>query len=416
MQSKKRYYTAKMVFTISVALLLTSIVVATEAQAQNFKVLHTFNGANGANPAAVLVRDAAGNLYGTTSMGGIGTCNRNSCGTAFKLDKTGKQIWLHRFNGTNGAGPQGGLLRDAAGNLFGTTVGGGTVSNNCGGGGCGVVFKLDGAGKETVLYKFTGTPDGWGPGGSLAKDAAGNLYGTTGLGGAGDEGAAFKIDSTGKESVFFSFGFRTAASLAGPRGGVILDSAGNLYGTTDGDQNLIYGTAYKLNPTTHRVTVLHTFGTLANDGEYPDGLIFDPHGNLYGTAFEGGKATNCFELDVCGTIFELSQVSGHWTEKVLYSFCSRPGCADGSQPVGTLVRDAAGNMYGTTADGASGYGTVFKLDTGRHLTVLYTFTGGSDGATPSAGLVRDTSGNLYGTTMNDGDAVCKCGTVFEIAP
>jgi hypothetical protein len=166
MRSKKPFPAGKSTFAICITLLLASGIVPAQAQARKFKVLHAFHGPNGYGPGGVLVRDAAGNLYGTTEAGGTGKCGTSGCGTAFKLNRYGKQIWLHSFNGTGGRGPSAGLLRDSAGNFYGTAVEGGKSTKVCGGiqsGGCGVVFKLDMIGTETVLHKFTGDPDGYGP-------------------------------------------------------------------------------------------------------------------------------------------------------------------------------------------------------------------------------------------------------------
>jgi uncharacterized repeat protein (TIGR03803 family) len=204
MRSKKPCSAGKPTFVVFMTLLWVSAVATQPAQARKFKVLHTFHGPNGNGPAGVLARDSAGNLYGTTEAGGTGKCGKISCGTAFKLDKTGRQIWLHGFNGANGNDPFAGLLRDAAGNLYGTTeFGGGTKCNNSLG--CGAVFKLNGMGKETVLHKFTGRPDGDIPSSLLVKDSEGNLYGTTGSGGADGLGSIFKVAKTGKETVLYSF-------------------------------------------------------------------------------------------------------------------------------------------------------------------------------------------------------------------
>src|SRR5580704_18314002 len=161
MRSRQFCSAAKMIFAISIALLAASVVDVQPAQAQKFKVLHTFHKSDGFAPVGALTRDANGNLYGTTSGGGKGLCGGYTCGTAFKLDGTGKQIWLHSFNGKNGMGPEVGLLRDAAGDLYGTTIEGGDLSCKELSLGCGTVFKLDKTGRETVLYKFKGKPDGW---------------------------------------------------------------------------------------------------------------------------------------------------------------------------------------------------------------------------------------------------------------
>lgn len=397
------------------------------AQAQKFKVLHTFHGSNGGEPLGVLVRDPAGNIYGTTGVGGTGKCSKYGCGTAFKLNNVGKQVWLHSFQGANGFVPSAGMLRDAAGNLFGTTVEGGRITKACGGvqgGGCGVVFKLDNTGKETVLYKFPGFPSGSGPEALLAKDKAGNIYGTTYQGGASNFGTVFKMDKSGKEKVLYTF--TGGADGCSPYPGVTLDRAGNLYGVTAtggaGFCNGGFGVVYKLD-TSGTQTVLHTFG--GPDGANPSSLLlFDSKGNLYGTTSQGGSSEVCG--GGCGTVFRLSPDNGSWAENVLYSFCSLEGCADGDEPVGSLVRDAAGNLYGTTIFGGTfrncngdACGVTFELAANGEESVLHDFTGGADGAFPFGGLTIDSSGNLYGTTQGGG-ARCfgssRCGVVFKITP
>jgi uncharacterized repeat protein (TIGR03803 family) len=415
MPEKQSCFAANSVFAIFLTFLLVSVIAIQPAQARKFKVLHTFRGKDGGGPEGVLVKDAAGNLYGTTGGGGKGKCGKLGCGTAFKLDKTGKQVWLHSFDGGNGHGPQAGLLRDAAGNLFGTTVYGGDTRCNPPYG-CGTVFKLDRTGtNEVVLHKFTGTPDGFFPQAVLIKDVAGNLYGTTPLGGTGGLGAVFKIDKGGKETVLYNFSGGSDGCFPYP--GVILDSAGSLYGVAseggDGFCNSGMGVLFKLDKRGNE-TVLHTFQG-GSDGANPDSvLLFDSQGNLYGTT-ENGGSSGCGGTG-CGTVFELSHDGA---ETVLYAFCSLSNCADGEVPgAGPLVRDSTGNLYGTTFfGGTSDHGVVFKLGTSGKETVLHNFTGRADGANPVAGLVLDDSGALYGSA-EQGGATCftsyTCGVVFEI--
>jgi len=430
MPSKKPFFVGQPTFVIFVTLLLASAIAPTQAQARKFKVLHTFHGPNGYGPGGVLARDAAGNLYGTTEAGGTGKCGSSGCGTAFKLDKYGRQIWLHSFNGVSGRSPQAGLLRDTAGNFYGTTTEGGKSTKVCGGiqsGGCGVVFKLDTTGTETVLHKFTGSPDGDGPEALLVQNSAGTLYGTTYLGGKHGYGAVFKIDGGDKETVLHSFA--GPPDGAAPYPGVILDAAGNLYGLTfDGGTGTACdfgcGTAFEVD-TTGKETILHNFDGGVDGAAPASALIADSAGNLYGTTTAGGNG-ECGGTG-CGTVFELSpQSDGSWKETILYAFCSLSGCTDGEAPDrGPLVRDSAGNLYGTTVFGGtskncagSGCGTVFKLDANGKETVLHSFTDGADGGVPVAGLAMDAAGVLYGTTLGGGDATCVngCGTVFKIAP
>jgi uncharacterized repeat protein (TIGR03803 family) len=429
MRSKKSFSTGKSTFVVFMTVLLASLVVPTQLQAQTFKVLHTFHGTNGGQPYGGLTRDTAGNLYGTTSIGGKGICGKYGCGTAFKLDKTGKQVWLHSFGGKNGTIPAAGLHRDAQGNLYGTALEGGLLKD-CSSLGCGTVFKLNGSGVEQVLYRFTGHADGFFPEALLAEDAGGNLYGTTGLGGTppANLGTVFRLAKTGKETVLYSFD--GGPDGCSPDPGVILDAAGNLYGVTlQGGAafcNSGYGTVFEVGAT-GKFTVIHTFGV--GDGAYPASvLLLDSVGNLYGTTSAGGNSQACGTTG-CGTIFELSpQGNGDWTATVLYSFCSLDNCADGREPGGGLVRDSAGNLYGTTYFGGvyrncngEACGVVFKLDSSGRETVLHSFTGGADGAGPEGDLVMDKAGNLYGTAFFGADksgecAPDGCGVVFKLIP
>jgi len=318
---------------------------------------------------------------------------------------------LHAFTGgTDGSGVAGTapVILDKAGNLYGTTVGGGDVSG-CGSlyGGCGVVFQVDPAGMETVLHTFHGGTDGGTPYSDVVRDAAGNLYGTTLYGGVHGYGVVYKLDKAGHEKVLYSFTGGTHGG--GVLAGVVRDAAGNLYGTATngGDLNACpggCGVEFKVDPTGKEL-VLHRFGDSPTDGQLPSGanLLADMAGDLYGTTAEGGT----FGL---GVVFKVDSTG---KETVLYSF---PGGADGGNPLG-LVRDNAGNFYGTTL-GITG--KVFKIDPSGTETVLYTFTGGTDGGQPSGRLVRDAAGNLYGTTYVGGDLKCPsnngCGVVFKVDP
>jgi len=426
MQSKKPWFATKTAFAIFLAFLL-ALIASQPAQAKTkFKVLHTFHGVpkDGAFPGGALVRDADGNLYGTTGSGGRGhgVCVGffvEGCGTAFMLDKNGRKIWQHSFQLPTGIGPIAGLLRDKAGNFYGTTILGGDSKCPEDQYGCGTVFRLDEAGKETVLHKFTGTPDGVDPDSAVVEDAEGNLYGTTEYGGSENAyGAVFKVDKSGKERVIYSF---TGGSDECRPVGVILDPAGNLYGVAQGGDTCggADGLAFKLD-TAGSFSVLHGFG--GSDGEAPDSvLLLDTQGTLYGTTGSGGNS-GCGGGG-CGVVFKLS-LDG--TETVLYTFCSLSNCADGANPGGgPLVLDSKGNLYGTTLFGGTHSdcngdtcGVVFKVDTTGKETVLHDFTGGADGAFPDAGLVMDASGNLYGTAMNGGDTKCNpplgCGVVFQV--
>ena len=224
---------------------------------------------------------------------------------------------LHSFTGgTDGASPYAGLIRDAAGNLYGTTVYGGTSSS-------GTVYKIDASGQEMVLYSFTGGNDGGFPYGGVIRDSAGNLYGTTYYGGASDAGTVYKIDASGQETVLYSFTGGTDGGF--PYAGVIRDSAGNLYGTTTGGGASGLGTVYKIDASGQE-TVLHSF-TGGADGANPDaGVIRDSAGNLYGTTISGAASEG-------GTVYEVDSTG---LETVLYSF---QGGTDGYYPYGGLTGD-----------------------------------------------------------------------------
>jgi|HubBroStandDraft_1064217.scaffolds.fasta_scaffold00711_17 uncharacterized repeat protein (TIGR03803 family) len=394
-------------------LLTVSVVLgASPVTGATFRVLHDMNGppTDGELPTASLIRDAMGNLYGTTMYGGVNTggCAPFGCGTVFKVDPAGKETVLHSFmGGTDGVLPVASLVRDEAGNLYGSTYFGG---NNY----AGIIFKLDSAGTETVLYSFSGGADGGNPG-SLVRDGAGTLYGTTirgGIPGSGcfDDsacGVVFELSAAGEETVLHTFtGGADGGSPAGP---IALDPAGNIYGATEYGA-LGYGVVFKVDGTGTE-TVWYTFQGGA-DGAFPGGAIWGGPGKLYGFA-GGGAAPNCTG---CGVIFEVGSAG---KEKVLYSF---QGGADGSSPAG-LIRDSAGNFYGTTTFGGStGNGTVFAIDPTDQERVLYTFQGGTDSLQPRAGVIQDPAGNLLGTASggNTVSTTCNppgsCGAVFKITP
>jgi len=253
----------------------------------NETVLHTFTDyKRGAGLTGVLVRDSAGNLYGSTEYGGnLHPCLLAGCGLVFKLNARGKETVLYRFKGrADGRTPVGSLIRDSAGNLYGTTTKGGAA-------GAGVVFKVDATGKETVLYSFKGKSDGKTPRAGLVRDAAGNFYGTTEHGGASGAGVVFKLDAAGKETVLYPF--TGGADGGNPIANLIRDAAGNLYGTTVNGGTSGVGVVFSLDPA-GKQTVLHSFNK--TDGAFPSAPLFrDADGNLYGTterggAFDGGVA------------------------------------------------------------------------------------------------------------------------------
>ena len=339
-------------------------------------VLHNFaGGADGAGPQAGVIRDAAGNLYGSTLYGGMG-----NAGVVYKVDAGGHETALYSFTGgSDGNQSYGGVTRDAAGNIYGTTIGGG-ASN------LGVVYKLDAAGHETVLYSFPSGPDGYAPFAGVTRDAAGNLYGTTLEGGSGNAGTVYKVDASGHETVLYSF--MGGDDGSGPSAGVTLDAAGNLYGTTTYGGAGNAGVVYRVDAGGHE-TVLYSFGGGGDGGSPQAGVTRDAAGNLYGTTVWGGTG-------FAGVVYKVAS-SGR--ETVLYNFT---GNADGGNPASGVILDAEGNLYGTTSGIPANAGVVYKVDRAGHETVLYTFTGAADGGYPYAGVVRDAAGTLYGTTYYGG--------------
>jgi uncharacterized repeat protein (TIGR03803 family) len=364
------------------------------------ETVYGFPGSDGGFPWGAPIQDVAGNLYGTTVGGGAA-----GVGVVFKVDPTGHETVLYTFTGgADGANPYAGLIMDAGGNLYGTTVAGGSS-------GAGVVYKIDTTGHESVLYSFTGGADGANPYGVLAMDSAANFYGTTASGGAAGKGTAYKLDPMGHETVLYSF---TGGADGGvPYSGVTRDSAGNLYGTTwTGGAGSCYGgcgVVYKVDPAGHQ-TVLSSFLGVANGGFSYGGLALDTAGNLYGTTWSGGPASGEYP----GMVFKVNP-AGNLTE--VYAFT---GFADGGGSRATPIFDPAGNLYGTTEYGGEGpcfffgCGVVFEVDPSGHQTVLYTFTGGSDGSEPQSGVIRDATGNLYGTTSGGGSA--GFGAVYKVTP
>src|ERR1022692_4562657 len=312
----------------------------------------------------------------------------NAAATAMAQAQTNtNEVVLHNFaSPPHGAYLYAGVIRDPAGNIFGTTTNGGAS-------GAGVVFKVDASGHERVLYSFAGGADGGNPHAGVILDSAGNLYGTTPNGGTSGAGVVFKLDTTGHETVLYSF---TGGADGGyPDAGLIGDSAGYLYGTTLYGGTAGNGTVYKLDATGHE-TVLYSF----TDGGNPyAGVVRDAAVNLYGTTSYGGAPG-------LGVVFKLDTAGN---ETVLYTFTNGP---DGYYPNAGVIRDSAGSLYGTTVwGGAGGAGVVYKLDTSGQETVLYGFPGATDGHSPYAGVIRDPADNLYGTTIDGGAA--GAGIVYQ---
>jgi len=394
---------------------------ALPASAGTLTVLASFDGKNGSNPDGALIVSNTGELYGTTFSGGASTTCSGGCGTVFDLTPPalGETAWsetvLTSFNGKNGAGPQGNLVADNAGNLFGATE-------------SGTIFRLapPTAGKaswsETILTRLT-SKTGADPLGSLLSDNAGNFYGAAVTGGALGSGTVFKLSppSAGKTawtvSVLVTFDVTNGRN---PSSGLIADSTGNLYGMTSEGGAFGDGTVFEVTPPATgkkgwTETVLTSFN--GTNGASPfGGLITDGKGNFYGTTSAGGTSNN-------GTVFKLSPpAAGNttWSETVLTSFNGK----DGQYPTGGLIADSAGNLYGTTQLGGAfttscivGCGTVFKLTkpaTGKTAwkeTVLASFNE-KNGFIPVNNLIADSAGNLYGTTYMGG--AFGSGTMFEV--
>ena len=424
---------------VSMVLALVLVLPMGSWAASKYKVLHKFTGQDGQHPYAGLIFDAKGNLYGTTRDGGS-----KDFGTVFKLtpnaDGSWKETVLYSFcsvtNCADGADPIAGLIFGATGSLYGTTAAGQ-------GGGSGVVFQLkphaDGSWTESVLHRFTGPPDGLEPAAGLTFDTAGNLYGTTIYGGSGPDcgsfgcGVVFELtpnaDGSWNEKVVYSFcSLMACADGALAIAGLIFDTAGNLYGTTAFGGSSSHctgspsgcGVAFRLTPQTSgnwTESVLHSF-TYSTDGGDPEaGLTLDAAGSLYGTTIFG--ASLCGNV-TCGVVFKLKPTSdGSWTEGVLHSFKDHPA----AQPHAAVIFDPTGNLYGTAANslGVSGYGAVFRLGPkqggGWTYTVLHTFHDQSV-SFPHGGLVLDSAGNLYGTASDcdDGNNCFGNGVVFEVSP
>jgi len=408
--------------------------------------LYSFTGGiDGAQPQAGLVEGSDGNLYGTTTLGGT-----NDFGTVFKISTDGVLTSLYSFTGGNdGAEPEAGLVQGADGYLYGTTGFGGTNDS-------GTIFQISTDGALTSWYSFSGGNDGGQPSAGVVQGSDGFFYGTTEDGGANDDGTVFQIMGNGALTTIYSFGMITNAdgialdgayseaglvlgsggffygttsaggtndsgtvfkittggslttlySFSGdndggnPGAGLVQDSNGSFYGTTEFGGTNFNGTVFQIT-TGGALTTWYSF-TGGNDGAEPEaGLVQGTNGYLYGTTFSGGTQSQ-------GTVFQIS-TNGALTS--LYSFTA---LNDGANPLAGLVEASNGEFYGTTENGGSNnVGTVFQISTSGTLTSLYSFTGGNDGANPDAGLVQARDGYLYGTTEDGGTNYS--GTVFRFS-
>lgn len=410
------------------------------------KALFEFNFTNGEYPNSVTF-DPSGNLWVVLNAGGIvntTNCSSLGCGAVVELTPLSgywKSKVVYQFHGGNdGRYPLGNLYFDRQGNAYGTTYEGGAAC------GCGTVYELspsNGGWKETVLYRFDydkNHKDGVAPLSGLVADAAGNLYGATqdgGLGGLGGGGTVFELsknpDGYWVEHVLYNFssqgtnGYLVYAPL-------VIDSQGNLYGTTDagGTGEFCSGTTgcgivFELSLGANGIwteQTIYNFQPPSDADRSQSGMVMDSAGNLYGVTLYGGSL-NCSGLG-CGAVFELSpNPSGGWTESVIHSFGVTTG--DGTQPLGKLAIDAAGNLYGATEYGGTyNWGSVYELapsaDGSWTETQLFSFNN-YGGVVPNSGLAVDSAGNLYGATITGGNrtGACNqglsgCGIIYEVQP
>jgi uncharacterized repeat protein (TIGR03803 family) len=400
--------------------------------AQTFTTLHSFDATDGQDPMRGLVQATNGDLYGTT-YGGVHDSGEIDYGTVFKITPSGTLTTLYTFcptdeNCTDGVNPDGVLILDTNGNLYGTTFAGGANS-------AGTVFKITPSGTLTTLYSFcsqSGCTDGANPAGGLVEATNGDLYGTTYGGGANTTclpgvlesgcGTVFKITLSGTLTTLYSFCSRSGCTDGSyPTAALIQATNGNLYGTTNlgaNNQGGYGGTVFEITPS-GKLTKLYSFCSKTDcaDGEVPNGgLVQASNGDFYGTTFYGGGAASPY-----GTVFKITPTG---TLTTLHIF----DVTDGTNPGGTLIQATDGNLYGTTYqhgtdNGGGGGGTIFKITPSGALTTLYNFCSRSectDGTEPEvAGLVQDTNGTFYGTTLYGGanSTTCAygCGTVYSLS-
>jgi len=393
---------------------------AQSATAAKLTVVYAFCADNyctdGALPMGTPALDAAGNIYGTTQ--GTGSYTQNPYGSVFKITPKNVFTRLHEFcdlsGCTDGFYPQSDITLDTKGNLYGTASMGGSRER-------GAVYKISPAGAVTVLHSFCSNSvasicvDGDQPEGSVVVDKAGTVYGLTYNGGKQGYGLLYKIDPT-TQRLSYVYSFCASASCIDgqrPDGRLLNDGKGNLYGVTYYGGANGYGTLFKVSIATHRITTLYSFCRLSGcpDGGYPrGGLVMDRAGNIYGVASYGGGSSN-------GGV--LYKITGK-TYSVVRKFCTLSFCTDGQRPNGALAISAKGIIYGTTSAGGntSGRGVLFRYDTVKKAYgVTYSFcaqTACNDGANPAtnAGVAIDTAGNLYGTTTYGGKG--NLGIVYKI--
>jgi uncharacterized repeat protein (TIGR03803 family) len=390
---------------LALATVLVLAVITTEsAQAQTFTSLLSFDGTNGANPYAGLVQGTDGNFYGTTPSGGV----HQSAGTVFKITPSGTITTLYDFCAltgcTDGISPVAALIQALNGTFYGTASAGGAN-------GSGTVFKITPSGTLTTLNSFYSTV-GEQPEAALFQATNGDFYGTTTEAGQ-NEGSVYDITPSGTLTSLHDFcSLIDCADGAVPHGALIQAANGNFYGATGSGGVHTDGTVFTMTPS-GTLTTLYAFCSLSKctDGSGPfTTLVQATNGNFYGTTESGGA--NGF-----GTVFEITSTG---TLTTLYSFCSLTACADGEDPIGALVLATDGNFYGTTdRGGANGDGgTIFKITPSGTLTTLYSFCsqpGCVDGSNSYGGLIQATNGDFYGTTSLGGVNPSSYGSVFSLS-
>jgi uncharacterized repeat protein (TIGR03803 family) len=397
-----------------VALLLLAVTVV-DAHAQELNTVASFSGANGAGPEASLIQGTDGNLYGTTFFGGrFYNPNKltSTYGVVFGVSPSGKIGDLYRFcpvfNGTcdDGARSTAALVQATNGNFYGTTLEGGNVN-------AGIVFEVTPRGTETVLYSFCqqgeNCLDGWNPAAGLVQATNGNFLGTTEQGGTTNGGTLFAITPSGALTTLYNFEGGANGEGQLPMAALIQASDGDLYGTTaEGGSGFGCsggcGTVFKVT-LEGKLTVLYSFCSVppyCADGSDPvSSLVQGSDGNFYGTTYQGGLFQGECVSFGCGTVFKITP-EGAFTS--LHSFCAQ-GCVDGVQPTAGLIQATDGNFYGTTSSGA-----VFEITPEGAETILYQTPGcaenGEGGCQPMGGLMQATNGLLYGTTYAGGNPSC----------
>jgi uncharacterized repeat protein (TIGR03803 family) len=397
----------KMALVFAVALSVTTVTATTT------DVIFSFEEDEGEYADTDLETDGAGNIYGTTVLGGdFGS------GTVFQISPT-PNGWVHTLlysftGGADGGEPYKGVTLDRDGNLYGTAVTGGSGSCE---GGCGVIYKLinrKGTWTQKVIHAFTGGDDGSGPGSRVTVDRAGNVYGMTPTGGAFGLGTIYHIRPPSSVASSFNVihAFTGGADGSSGSAGRMILHDGHLYGaaTTGGSNGS--GVVFELTLRPLGGWDFRTIYTFQGqpDGSFPYGaLLFDGSGNVYGTTYYGGA-------NGIGAVYKLSpQPVGEWTEEVIYSF--QEG-TDGNSPISNLVFDKAGNLYGTTSEGGLGSGAIFKLSPGGAgnwtETIVHAFAGPPDGGFSYNGMVVDVLGNFYGATVHGGENDDGC--VYKFTP